>query len=87
MATHNVGVCNNWNGSPGDQVNFTNPSATQTFTISSDPNSTWPFTTASPISVPPGGATTYLKSPLPNAVYYYEVDGCTDLSRKGVTVP
>ncbi len=87
MATHNVGVCNSWNGSQGDQVNFTNPSATQTCNISQSGNNTWPFTDSSPFAVPPGGATTYLKNPLPNAIYYYDVDCCTDMSQKTVTVP
>ncbi len=87
MAVHNVQVCNNWNGSPGDQVNFSTPSATTTCNLTQD--GTWPFTDGPPLQVPPAGKTTYLKpaNELPNATYYYDVDCCTNQTRKGVTVP
>jgi hypothetical protein len=87
MTVHNVGVCNNWNGSPGDQVNFTTPSANTTCNITQ--SGTWPFTDGPPLQVPPAGKTTYLKpaNELPNATYNYNVDCCTNLSQKSVTVP
>jgi hypothetical protein len=86
MAVLNIGVCNSFHGSPGDQVNFTTPSATTTCNITQDGNNTWPFTSGPPIQVPPAGATTYIAN-LPDAVYHYDVDCCTDLTRKTLTVP
>ena len=86
MAVHNVEVCNNWNGSPGDQVNFSTPSAGTTCNITQVGNE-WPFTDGPPLQVTGTGKTTYLKNPLPNAVYPYNVDCCTNLSQKSVTVP
>ena len=87
MATHTVDVCNDWNGSPGDQVDFTNPSATTTCNLTQD--GTWPFVDGPPLAVPPAGKTTHLKpaNELPNATYYYDVDCCANLTRKSVTVP
>ena len=85
MAVIDVGVCNSFHGSPGDQVNFSTPSANTTCNITQ--SGTWPFTDGPPLQVPPAGKTTYIKSGLPNAVYTYEVDCCTDLSRKTLTIP
>src|SRR5271167_2234556 len=87
MATHTVDVCNDWSGSPGDQVNFTNPTATTTCNLTQD--GTWPFIDGPPLAVPPAGKTTHLKpaNELPNATYYYDVDCCANLTRKSVTVP
>lgn len=87
MTVHKVEVCNSWNGSPGDQVNFSTPSATTTCNLTQD--GTWPFIDGPPLKVPPAGKTTYLKpaDQLPNATYYYDVDCCLTLTRKGVTVP
>jgi hypothetical protein len=82
----NVGVCNSFHGSPGDQVNFSTPSSTTTCTITQSGN-VWPFTDASPLVVPPAGKTTYIRSGLPNSVYPYNVDCCTDLSQKTLTIP
>jgi hypothetical protein len=84
---YTINVCSSWNGVQGSQVNFTNPTANTTCHITAD--GTWPFTDPSPFSVPPAGATTYLKpaSQLPNSTYYYDVDCCTNLTRKSVTVP
>ncbi len=86
---YTIGVCNSWSGTQGSQVNFTNPTATTTCNITAVASSTWPFTDGPPLAVPPGGATTYLKSAnaLPNGTYYYEVDCCTDATQKSVTVP
>jgi len=78
-------VCNSFHGSCGDQVNFSTPSSTTTCNITQD--GTWPFTDGPPLQVPPGGKTTYIKSDLPNAVYSYNVDCCTDLSKKTLTIP
>ncbi len=88
-AVYTVSVCNDWNAPAGSQVNFTNPNATTTCNITADTSSTWPFVDGPPIPVPPAGATTYLKpaDELPNAAYYYNVDCCTDMTRKSVTVP
>jgi hypothetical protein len=83
----NTSVCNSFHGSCGDQVNFSTPSATTTCNITQDGSSTWPFTDGPPLQVPPRGQTTYIKSDLPNAVYTYNVDCCTDLSKKTLTIP
>jgi hypothetical protein len=82
----NVGVCNDFHGSPGDQVNFSTPSSTTTCNITQS-GGTWPFTDGPPLQVPPAGKTTYIKSNLPNAVYPYEVDCCTSESQKTLTIP
>lgn len=87
MAVHDVEVCNSFHANPGDQVNFSTPSATTTCNLTAD--GTWPFTDGSPFRVPPAGKTTYMKpaDQLPNGVYRYDVDCCRDRSRKSVTVP
>ena len=86
MAVIDVGVCNSFHGSPGDQVNFSTPSSTTTCNITQVGN-TWPFTDGPPLQVTPAGKTTYIKSGLPNAVYPYEVDCCTNLTQKTLTIP
>lgn len=78
-------VCNSFHGSCGDQVNFSTPSSTTTCNITQD--GTWPFTDGPPLQVPPAGITTYIQSGLANAVYSYNVDCCTDLSKKTLTIP
>jgi hypothetical protein len=86
LSVINVGVCNSFHGSPGDQVNFATPSPTTTCNITQAANNTWPFTDGPPISVPPAGATTHIAN-LPNSVYRYNVDCCLDLSQKTLTIP
>ena len=89
MADHCVNICDDWNGSQGDKVTFTNNTGANC-KISKAGH--WPFTDGPPIpatgSIPPGGtASTYLKNPLANGRYNYEVDCCTDKTQKTVTVP
>lgn len=84
MAVLNESVCSSFHASPGDQINFSTPTTT-TCNLTAD--GTWPFTDGPPLVVPSTGKTTYMQSGLPNSVYYYNVDCCTDLSRKSVTVP
>ncbi|HEY5175207.1 MAG TPA: hypothetical protein VII95_06535 [Terriglobales bacterium] len=88
MATHNVDVCESWNGSPGDQVNFSN-SLKINCIVTQNGSNPWPFTDNSPIIVPPAGTTTYLKpaGQLPNGSYPYGVDCCPTQGLKIVTVP
>lgn len=85
MAIHNIDVCESWNGSPGDQVNFSNSSKTNC-NITQNGTNPWPFTDNSPINVPPAGRTTYLKT-LSNGAYFYSVDCCATDNVKTVTVP
>jgi len=84
MANHSVGMCTDWHGMPGDQVTFVNSHATETATVTQWGTTTWPFTADPGFKIPPAGFTTNLKSNLPNAVYYYDVDKC---SKKSVTIP
>ena len=85
MATHNVNVCNNFNASPGDTVNFSNSSGT-TCNISQLGTDPWPFTSGPPLKVPPAGATTLIKSPLAPGTYNYNVDCCPTQTGKCVIV-
>lgn len=81
MANHTIPMCNDWHGMPGDQVTFTNGTAL-TATVTQD--GTWPFTADPGFQIPSTGFTTTIKTGLPNAVYYYDVNRC---SRKTVTIP
>jgi hypothetical protein len=91
MADHSVNICNDWNGSQGNKVTFTNNSGAACI-IDQDDNNTWPFKDGPPIpatgSIPPGGTiSTHLKNPLPDGSYTYVVDCCRDETPKTVTVP
>lgn len=89
MATVTTSVCDSFHGSPGDTVNFTNPTSTVTYTITPAPNSTWPFTATNPesISVPPAGGNATIAN-VPNAIYYYDVSpDCPTATRKTLTIP
>ena len=81
MASHTVPMCTNWTGRPGDQVTFTNGTA---FTATVTASGAWPFTADPGFQIPTQGFTTSLKTGLASAVYYYDVDRC---SQKSVTVP
>lgn len=82
MAYHSIEMCTHWHAMPGDTVAFVNSNATETATVTQD--GAWPFTADPGFKIPPAGFTTNLKSNLPNAIYYYDVDLC---SKKSVTIP
>ena len=90
MADHKIKICDDWNGSQGSKVTWTNNTGANC--VISQAGHTWPFKDGPPIpatgSIPPGGtASTHLKNPLRNGRYSYEVDCCTDKTPKTVTVP
>ena len=91
MADHSVDICDDWNGSQGNKVTFTNNTDADCI-ISQDGSNTWPFKDGPPIpatgSIPPGGTvSTHLNNPLANGRYNYQVDCCADETQKTVTVP
>ena len=91
MADHEVDICNDWNGSQGNKVTFTNNTAGPC-TILQDGTNTWPFKDGPPLpatgSIPSGGTlVTHLKNPLADGPYPYRVKGCDDMTPKIVTVP
>lgn len=95
MADHNIKICENWNGSQGDKVTWTN-NTNANCKISQGGSGPWPFREGPPIpttgsippSIPPGGtASAHLKQPLSNGAYNYEVNCCLTESLKTVTVP
>ena len=91
MADHEIDICDDWNGSQGNKVTWTNNTGADCI-ISQNGNNTWPFKDGPPIPatgcIPPGGtASTHLKNPLPNGTYTYGVNCCTDATPKTVTVP
>ena len=87
-----INICDDWHGSQGNKVTWTNNTGTSCI-ISQDGSNTWPFKDGPPIPttglpIPNGGtASTHLKNPLPNGTYSYQVDCCKDLAQKTVTVP
>jgi len=91
MADHTINVCDDWNGSQGNKVTFTNNSG-QGCVISQDGSNTWPFKDGPPLpatgSIPNGGTlVTHLKNPLANNTYTYGVSCCANQVPKTVTVP
>ena len=90
MADHSVNICDDWNGSQGNKVTFNNTTNGPCTIVQG--SSTWPFKDGPPLpstgSVPAGGTVvTHLKNPLPNGTYSYQVNGCTNMTPKTVTVP
>ena len=73
-----IPVCHdNWNGVKNENFNWNNNSSS-TVTISQDGNSTWPFGTPSPITVPPHSkvACTLISNP---GTYCYNANPCSTL--------
>jgi hypothetical protein len=90
---HAVNICDDWNGSQGDKVTWTNTTQGNCI-ISQDGSNTWPFREGPPIpasgSIAPGGeASAHLKNKneLPDGSYTYGVDCCANATPKTVTVP
>jgi hypothetical protein len=84
MAIHNEDVCiASFSASPGDQVNFNNPTTT-TCTITA--SGTYPFTDGPPLQVPPAGTTTFIKAGLPSGTFNYNVTNCPEQDIKSVIV-
>jgi hypothetical protein len=91
MADHSVDICNDWHGSQGNKVTFTNNSGANCV-ITKDGSNTWPYKDGPPLpatgSCPNGGTiVTHLKNPLANGGYTYSVSGCSNMVPKTVTVP
>ena len=98
MATHKVtfdtpspvnpNICNGFDAEMGAKVTFTGVVGSQT--ISSIEGQTWPFSLASPISLPrPGNSYVYILSSglRVGDTYYYNVSQtCANEAMKGVTI-
>ena len=82
--TVNTNVCNNFTASPANVVNFTN--FANGCVISQKQGSEWPFSPASPITLPCPSTIT-IKAGLAPGTYGFNVSCCTDLGLKSVTVP
>ncbi len=87
-----VNVCSSFHANPLANFNFINNNTVAT-TVSAVEGQTWPFSPASPITVPakaqggPGSVAVQVLN-LANGTYYYEVDGCiTGGQSKTVTIP
>ena len=87
-----VNVCSSFHANPLANFNFINNN-TVASTVSAAPGQTWPFSPASPITVParsqggPGSVPVQVLN-LANGTYTYLVDGCiTGGQSKTVTIP
>ena len=78
-------MCSNFSGDPGDPVEWQGVPVNGC-TISQDGNNTWPFSPASPITLP-APSTITIKPGLSSGTYYFIVSCCTTESApKTVTV-
>jgi hypothetical protein len=98
MATHKItfdapspvttNICNDFEAQMGAKVTFTGVVGSQT--ISAIPGQTWPFSLASPISLPrPGQSYVYILSSglTPGDTYNFNVSQtCANEATKGVTI-
>lgn len=87
MPGPHVQVCNNFHAHKADSFVWQN-NLNVTCCISQPPNTTWPFVQASPICIPANSTANGAISPnLADGTYSYNVDCCTNLVPKSVTIP
>jgi hypothetical protein len=87
-----VNVCSDWNGNANEDFDFVNHNTSDVI-VDVAGNDTWPFSPASPVTVPAKGASGPGKVSmeildLPDGTYTYNVEGCvTGGQAKTVTIP